>query len=428
MKKTLLINDPIVGPIDVTSVLPVIDHPFFQRLRFIRQLGASHLIFPSATHTRLAHSLGAYKRTCDRTKSWLDSKIISRQEARDVEIFALLHDIGHGPLSHLIEPLCSRNHNENGLAIMDKLSSVVTRAGGNFENIRAMFSHENPLYMAVADKNLGTEKFDYLERDAYFTAYGQRPGVNNLTVFVSFHGNCLAIDPRAIDEAIQLQTFYLQMYKNVYLRKSTTVVQRMLQRMIGGLMASGLREDRLWEMTDDDLMVEFRRSRKKWIRDYDRHFLSRALPKAAISIKQRRFIEREIPRAKKSTATFGVDGETMKVLMEAYKDPYVIERAELKLAEMAGLPFWSILLIPVTDPHRFVPQDIKVATRDGLDSLREIMPDHFRALEEMAQSYSTVRIATFPEFRERIANNKLSRALYQFVVDDAARIVKESQE
>lgn len=425
MKNTVLVNDPLLGPIDITSVLPIIDTPTFQRLRFIKQLGVSYMVFIGATHTRLEHSIGAYKRTQDRMTAWLRDKIITGQQALDIEIFSLVHDIGHGPLSHLIEPLCSENHDERGQIILDQLEKPIRSAGGNFRNIQSLFCHENPLFGAVHDKNLGTEKFDYLERDAFHIGYGQRPGVANLTLFVSFRNGTLVIDPRAIDEAIQLQTFYLQMYKNVYLRKGTNILQRMIQRMISGLMDSGLREEQLWEMTDDDLMVEFRRSRKHWIRSYDQRFRHRDLPKTAISIKRHCFLDREVPRGKKAVKIFGVDGETMELLTKAYQDPQVLSKAECQLARMAKLPPSAILLLPVSDPTRFIPKDVKILTKDGMDSLKEIRPDHFRAMDETANSYASVKIATFPEFREKLAQSRIAEGLAEFLIDNALKITNE---
>lgn len=427
MKKTILINDPILGPIDITSVLPIIDHPCFQRLRFVKQMATSYLIFPGATHTRFEHSIGAYKRTQDRMAVWLRDEIVTEQQARDIEIFGLIHDIGHGPLSHLIEPLCSQNHDQRGAEIVEnQLEDPIKQSGGNFKNIRSLFSHQNPLYKAVHDKNLGTEKFDYLERDAHHTGYSQRPGVNTLTLFVSFVNGELVIRPGAIDESSQLQTFYLQMYKNVYLRKGATVLQRMVQKMIDGLMTSGLREDQLWEMTDDNLMVEFRRSRKKWIRNYDRRFLERRLPKVAIALKQRRFVERDMPINSKALKIFGIDGDNMELLTKVYQSPRVLAKTELKIAKIAGLPFWSVLLLPVADPQRFVPQDIKIITKGGLDSLKEIRPNHFDAMEETAQSYASVKIAVFPEFRDAIVKSGIAQELAGFLIENAKEIAKTS--
>lgn len=424
MKNSVLVNDPLLSPIDITSVLPIVDTPTFQRLRFIKQMGVSYMIFIGATHTRLEHSIGAYKRTQDRMAVWLKDRIVTEQQARDIEIFGLIHDIGHGPLSHLIEPLCSGSHDQRGLIILDRLERAIRAAGGNFKNIRSLFCHENPLYGAVHDKNLGTEKFDYLERDAFHTGYGQRPGVANLTLFVSFKDGALVIDPRAIDEAIQLQTFYLQMYKNVYLRKGTNVLQRMFQRMISGLMDSGLHESRLWEMTDDDLMVEFRRSRKNWIRSYDERFRFRSLPKTAISIKRNCYLEREVARGKKTVRVFGVDGDTMTLLTKTYQDPQNLIKMERKLAQIAKLPSWAILLLPVADPHRFIPKDIKILAKHGLDSLKEIRPDHFRAMDETANSYASVKVATFPEFREKVAKARVAEELAEFLVDHATEEAK----
>lgn len=422
MKKTLLIPDPILGPVNVTSVQQIIDHKLFQRLRFIKQLAVSYLFFPGATHTRFEHSIGAYKRTCDRMNAWVEIGLVSEQEARDIAIYGLVHDIGHGPFSHLIEPLCSINHDIHGLQIVNELEGVIRASGGRFKNILAMFEHRNPLYLAVHDKNLGTEKFDYLERDSHHTGWSQKPGVANLTLFVSFCEGQVVIDGKALDEAMQLQRFYLEMYKNVYMRKGTITLQRMFQKMIGGLMVSGLPEYRLWEMTDDDLMVELRRSKKKWIRYYDEKFLSRELPKVGISLKRRRFIDRDVAKDRRSLhSVFGIDGEISDLISKTYKDPEVIEKTEAKLAQLAGLPLWSVILVPIADPHRFIPQDIKVMTADGLESLRELRPDHFDAMEETAHSYATVRIATFPEYREEIANPKVADKLVEYLIYNAKK-------
>src|SRR3989344_100158 len=100
-RKPKLILDPILGVIDVTEIIPLIDVSEFQSLGFKYQLGLNAMIFPAATHTRKQHSLGAYERTRRLTTGWVDHGLIIPREAKALQVYALYHDIGHGPFSHV---------------------------------------------------------------------------------------------------------------------------------------------------------------------------------------------------------------------------------------------------------------------------------------------------------------------------------------
>src|ERR1700735_3312731 len=106
MKSPKVIADPIYGIIDIRSVLPMVEAPEFQALGDKRQLGMSYLIFPSATHTRKAHSIGAYYAHQQLMQHWLKLGFVDRREADALAAYALYHDIGHPALSHVTEPLC----------------------------------------------------------------------------------------------------------------------------------------------------------------------------------------------------------------------------------------------------------------------------------------------------------------------------------
>src|ERR1035437_7096451 len=97
IKNIKIVCDPLWGIVDITDFLPMIDVPQFQALGFKYQLGVGSLIFPSATHTRKQHSLGAFKRTQELASRWIDSGFINNEEANMLCAFALWHDIGHGP-------------------------------------------------------------------------------------------------------------------------------------------------------------------------------------------------------------------------------------------------------------------------------------------------------------------------------------------
>jgi HD superfamily phosphohydrolase len=165
-----LVYDPLWGITDITDFQPMVDVPEFQALGFKYQLGVTSMLFPAATHTRKQHSFGAFNRTQGLTERWVQAGFISQDAARLTLAFALWHDIGHGPFSHVCEEvtheLWGRDHDQNGAMVIDRIKDAVKASGIKFKDLQAMFDHENPLYLAVHDKNLGSEKLDYLARDA----------------------------------------------------------------------------------------------------------------------------------------------------------------------------------------------------------------------------------------------------------------------
>src|SRR5258708_23415782 len=103
--------------IDIRDILPIINHPRFQRLLHVSQLGSELVVFPGATHSRFEHALGVYSKALKFCTRMAEEGFITTFEARNVPIFVLLHDIGHGPFSHTIEALTSYNHDKNGFKI-----------------------------------------------------------------------------------------------------------------------------------------------------------------------------------------------------------------------------------------------------------------------------------------------------------------------
>ena len=106
---------PCSGAVEVGEYLPLIAHPFFQNLRERRQLGLNDLIFPGARHTRFEHAVGTFNRASIAAAI----QHLTPAETRLVEAFALLHDIGHGPFSHQVEPVLNGDHHERGKMMLE---------------------------------------------------------------------------------------------------------------------------------------------------------------------------------------------------------------------------------------------------------------------------------------------------------------------
>ena len=235
-----IISDPVLGLIDISKVLPMVDVQQFQSLAFKYQLGLAFLLFPSATHSRKQHCLGAFQRTKNLMRRWEEVGMVTKDEAKTVSAYALYHDIGHGPFSHTVEPLFDllpdaekselRADDAMALEIVKELRPAIQKVGIDFDEIYKLMQHKNPLYLAVHDKNLGAEKFDYLTRDAFYTIR-EMPGVDYLSRYIYFIGGQVMVDERVIDQAKAIQDFYIKMSKHVYLRKKSAILQRLVQKM-----------------------------------------------------------------------------------------------------------------------------------------------------------------------------------------------------
>lgn len=173
MNKRKIINDPVYGFITIPYeiVFDIIEHPWFQRLRRIQQLGLSNLVYPGAIHTRFNHALGAMHlmgKAINTLRS--KGKEITDKEAEAATIAILLHDIGHGPFSHALErTIISNVHHEQLSHIF--MNNLNKEFGGRLSLAMDIFTnqyHKKFLHQLVSSQ-LDVDRLDYLTRDSYFT-------------------------------------------------------------------------------------------------------------------------------------------------------------------------------------------------------------------------------------------------------------------
>lgn len=164
-----IIKDPVHGYVEVEEFIqPLLDSPVVQRLRYIRQLGFSYLVYPGANHTRFEHSLGTMHLAdvaCRRFGLADDDRAL-------VVASALLHDIGHGPFSHASEPLMElflgRTHDQIGSLVTEELDEPLRAAGIEADEVCAVVDGTHPL-SGIIHGDLDVDRMDYLLRDAYYT-------------------------------------------------------------------------------------------------------------------------------------------------------------------------------------------------------------------------------------------------------------------
>ena len=403
--KPKFVIDPLLGVIEISDVLPLIDTKEFQSLGFKYQLGFAYSVFPAATHTRKQHSLGAYERARRLTHDWLHNGFIDKDEAHALQVYALYHDIGHGPFSHVTEKLGKMDHDRRGLEMVKNLQSVIESVGCNYALVQDFFARKNPLYLGVFDKNFGMEKLDYMERDAFYTI-GERPGVEYLAKHIYYIDKKVMVDEVALDQAKDIQDFYIKLYKNVYLRKKSSVLQRTVEKMTHELMKDGLTEAELFTLTDFGLLGRFEVSQNPSIRFYYERLMSGIVPKTTLEFKYES-AGPTVDLSHKTMKVIGFSDEVFEKLAkrDSFNDVTALSELEVQIASLVGVSPRSIVLVPMftRERFRFEPQDMDVYSREGrVTLLSKLYPDHFQAMREYGKAHLSLRVCAYNEDRRKL--------------------------
>jgi uncharacterized protein len=237
LNKKKIINDPVYGFISIQSdlIYDLIQHPYFQRLRYIKQLGLSDLVYPGAMHTRFHHALGALH-LMNRVIKNLQLKgiEISEQEAEAAQIAILLHDIGHGPLSHALEEtlLTDVRHESLSYLFMKELNRQFNGALGLaiqfFRN-----SYSRKFFHQLISSQLDIDRLDYLTRDSFFTGVLEGTiGVDRIIAMLNVHRDQLVVEEKGIYSIESFLHARRLMYWQVYLHKTALSAERMMVNII----------------------------------------------------------------------------------------------------------------------------------------------------------------------------------------------------
>jgi uncharacterized protein len=247
-KQYKIFSDPIHGFISIPKgiILNLIDHPYVQRLRRIRQLGLGYLVFPAAEHSRFSHAIGALE-LGQRVLKNLQEKdtTITDAELHGTLIAILLHDVGHGPLSHTLEHTLIRdfNHEMMSLKIMKELNSEFD---GKLTTAIDIFTDQYPkkfLHQLISSQ-LDIDRLDYLKRDSFFTGVSEGSvGINRiLKTMRVFNGN-VVIEKKGIYAVENYILSRRLMYMQVYLHKTVLSADSLLKlifRRVQFLIDSGV--------------------------------------------------------------------------------------------------------------------------------------------------------------------------------------------
>lgn len=231
--KGKIINDPVYGFIRFPEdeLLRVIDHPLFQRLRNIKQMGMAQLVYPGAVHTRFAHSLGACHlmgKALDELKAkGLD---VSRDEYLAARIAILLHDIGHAPFSHALEHtlIDGVSHETISQLFMQRMNKEF---GGLLDEAIAVFNNTHPkLYLhQLVSSQLDVDRMDYLNRDSFYTGVSEGViGYDRILQMLTVQDGSLMVEEKGVHSVEKFIIARRLMYWQVYLHKTVLSAEILL--------------------------------------------------------------------------------------------------------------------------------------------------------------------------------------------------------
>ena len=233
MNKKKILNDPVYGFINIPNelIFDVIEHPYFQRLRRIKQLGLTDFVYPGALHTRFHHALGAMH-LMHKALTTLQGKgvDISEKEYIGSLIAILLHDLGHGPFSHTLEFSLFKNIKHEQLSVWmmkrlnhqmsNELSLAIEIFNGNYSR---------PFFNELVSSQLDTDRLDYLKRDSFFTGvYEGSIGSERIIKMMNVKDDKLVIEEKGIYSIESFLNARRLMYWQVYLHKTAVSAEAML--------------------------------------------------------------------------------------------------------------------------------------------------------------------------------------------------------
>ena len=232
MSRKKIFNDPVYGFITVPYgiLFDLIEHPYFQRLRRIKQLSLTHYVYPGALHTRFHHALGALhlmQQTIDVLKS--KDVQITPEEEEAVCIAILLHDIGHGPFSHTLEgALIDISHEEISALFMEELNKEFE---GKLDLAIKIFRNQysKKFLHQLVSSQLDMDRLDYLNRDSFFTGVSEGViGYDRIIKMLDVYENELVIEEKGIYSIEKFLIARRLMYWQVYLHKTVLSAELML--------------------------------------------------------------------------------------------------------------------------------------------------------------------------------------------------------
>ncbi|MFB6226124.1 MAG: HD domain-containing protein [Candidatus Paceibacteria bacterium] len=379
----MAIYDPIHGYIELEDIFEqLIDTKQFQRLRRIKQLGTTYLLFPSTTHTRFEHSLGVFYLASE----FAEHLNLNNEETKTLRAAALLHDIGHGPFSHVIETIFEDEDIEHeDLSIQkiksEPISSILTENDINPENIADLIKGKGKLGSIIAG-DIDVDRMDYLIRDSYYSGVAHGTIDSDTIIRAAEFKDGELVFKAKYKEALEGLLIARNLMKStIYFHETVLIADRMIQKAVYHLVQQEqLTVDEISVMDDTDLKTRLRTTENETANYLNKKLDQRQLFKQAVKIKPE---ELNISR--------GSDID--------------INKLERDIGQICNIKNKKIVADP---PHSFGDYEeikIKVSYNGNISTLTEIS-DIVQTLTHSSSLPHTLRIYTEQEEKEKIQENK----------------------
>lgn len=232
-----IINDPVYGFITITNplILKIVNHPWIQRLRRIKQMGIAHFVYPGAVHTRFHHSLGAMHLMTTALNNLREKGVnITDAEYEGAQIAILLHDVGHGPFSHALEyaivKQVSHEHISSLImqALNEEFNGAITMAIAIFNN-----QYEKTFLHQLVSSQLDMDRMDYLNRDSFYSGVSEGIiGYDRILQMLNVVDNNIVVEEKGIHSAEKFIIARRMMYWQVYLHKTVLGVEKLIIKVL----------------------------------------------------------------------------------------------------------------------------------------------------------------------------------------------------
>ncbi|MFY0591213.1 HD domain-containing protein [Roseivirga sp.] len=237
MNKKKIINDPVYGFITIHSelIFDIIDHPYFQRLRRIKQLGLTELVYPGAHHTRFHHAIGAMHLMKETLENLRTKGIeITDEEFESTLVAILLHDIGHGPFSHALETTLLTGIAHEWIS-HETIARLNHELDGKLEMSLSIFlgTYPKQFLTQLVSSQLDIDRLDYLKRDSFFTGVSEGTiGAERIIKMLNVKDDQLVVEEKGIYSIENFLSARRLMYWQVYLHKTSVSSEKMLISII----------------------------------------------------------------------------------------------------------------------------------------------------------------------------------------------------
>lgn len=231
-----IFNDPVYGFITIPTdfIFRVIEHPYFQRLRRIRQLGLAELVYPGAVHSRFQHALGAMHLMNEALLSLENKGVVISAEEKEATLLAiLLHDVGHGPFSHVLEHALFYKvpHETISELLIRKLNALYD---GHLSLAISIFNgtYHRAFFHQLVSGQLDMDRLDYLNRDSFFTAVAEgKIGAERIIKMLNVHEDQLVVEEKGLMSVENFLVARQHMYWQVYLHKTAICAETILLKI-----------------------------------------------------------------------------------------------------------------------------------------------------------------------------------------------------